>query len=185
MKVEKDYEEFLRLLNRNKVRYCIVGAYALAFYAEPRYTKDMDILIAPSAANARAILKTLHQFGFGELELSEKDFIATRRIIQLGYEPVRIDLLTSIPSCTFARVWKNRKIGYYGDEKTYFISLDDLLRNKKASRRTRDHADAELLSLIKKRKQKRFLHRIPSARAGSRSGKGIRIEDRPKRPRRQ
>ncbi|MBW1608994.1 MAG: hypothetical protein JRJ74_12975, partial [Deltaproteobacteria bacterium] len=85
MKVEKDYEELLELFSKHSVRYCIIGAYALAFYARPRYTKDIDILVENSTENARNVLKALHEFGFGSLPLSEEDFIEPGQIIQLGY----------------------------------------------------------------------------------------------------
>lgn len=149
-KVEKDYEELLRLLNKNKVKYCIVGAFALAFHAIPRYTKDMDIFIEASEKNAKGILKALNEFGFGVLNLSMSDFSAKGRTIQLGYEPVRIDILTLIDGCTFEEAWKNKKTGRYGKEKIYFIGLDDMIRNKKASKRKQDKADLEILSAVKK-----------------------------------
>ncbi|MDD5555809.1 MAG: hypothetical protein PHN82_01030 [bacterium] len=145
MKVEKDYEEFLRLLNRNKVRYCIVGAYAVAFHARPKYTKDIDILIEPEEGNAARLLAALREFGFGSLNISSGDFTKRGRIIQLGHEPVRIDLLTSLPGCGFARIWKNRKRGIYGAERVYFIGLQDLIRSKRAAGRKQDEADIELL----------------------------------------
>lgn len=75
MRIEKDYEELLRLFNKNKVKYCIVGAYAVAFYSKPRYTKDIDIVVQPEEENARRVLKALEEFGFGSLRLKEKDFI--------------------------------------------------------------------------------------------------------------
>ena len=96
MKVEKDYEEFLKLLNKNRVKYCVIGSFALAIHAKPRYTKDIDILIEPEEKNSSAILRTLRQFGFSSIEITEKDFLKSDQIIQLGYEPVRIDLLTRI-----------------------------------------------------------------------------------------
>jgi len=74
MRVEKDYEEFLKLLNRHRIQYCIVGAYAVAFHARPRYTKDIDILIEVSKDNARKMIQALDEFGFGDLELTEKIF---------------------------------------------------------------------------------------------------------------
>lgn len=149
-KVEKDYEELLKLFNKNKVKYCIVGAFALAFHAIPRYTKDMDIFIEASEKNAKGILKALNEFGFGVLNLSMSDFSAKGRTIQLGYEPVRIDILTLIDGCTFEEVWKNKKTGRYGKEKIYFIGLDDMIRNKKVSKRKQDKADLEILSAVKK-----------------------------------
>ena len=67
MKVEKDYEDLLRSLNRNKVRYCIIGAYAVAFYSIPRYTKDLDIVVEPSLENAKRLVSALKSFGFRSL----------------------------------------------------------------------------------------------------------------------
>ena len=119
-RVEKDYEKFLQLLISNNVRYCIVGAYAVAYHVRPRYTKDMDILIESSGDNARKVLDALREFGFEEVDLSEEDFTRRNRVIQLGYEPVRIDLLTSLPGCSFNTIWKNREIGRYGNECVFF-----------------------------------------------------------------
>ena len=86
MKIEKDYEDFLRLPNEHDVRYCIVGSFALAVHARPRYTKDMDILVDPSPANADALLRALSDFGFDRQEIAERDFLDPDAV-QLGYEP--------------------------------------------------------------------------------------------------
>lgn len=146
MKTEKDFEELLGLFNRHKVRYCIIGSYAVAFYAKPRYTKDIDILIEPSAVNGRRIIKALRDFGFDSLALSEGDFQTKKRIIQLGYEPLRIDLLTSVEGRSFQRVWKNRTSGAYGAIKANIIGLGDLMAMKKRSERLQDKMDLEALS---------------------------------------
>ncbi len=150
MKTQKDYEELLELLNKHKVKYCIVGSYAVAFYSRPRYTKDIDILIEPTPENAGKILKALNEFGFGSLKLSEKDFTEKGQIIQLGYEPVRIDIITSMPGLDFDTVWKNRKKGNYGDLKVNFIDLKNLIKSKKVSGRNQDKADLEVLAIVKK-----------------------------------
>ena len=152
--IEKDYEEFLRLLNKHKAKYCIVGAYALAFYATPRYTKDMDIFMEQSRENAKRVIKTLREFGFKSLDLSEEDLMEPQTIIQLGYDPVRIDLVTSIDGCSFSGAWKNRKKGNYGKEKVFFIGLNDLLRNKKASNRKQDQVDVEQLKKYSRKVEK-------------------------------
>ena len=102
MKIEKDYEDILRLFNKHKVKYCIIGAFALAFYARPRYTKDIDILVPADRKNGGKIVKALKEIGFMSLDLQEEDFGEEGKIIQLGYEPVRIDILTSIEGCSFA-----------------------------------------------------------------------------------
>lgn len=150
MKTEKDYEELLRLFNKHKVKYCIVGAFALALYARPRYTKDLDLLVEPSVANGQRITAALKDFGFGSLNITPKDFSKKGRIIQLGYEPVRIDLLTSIEGCNFDEVWNSRRQGSYGEEKVYFIGLEQLIKNKKYSERKQDLADLELLQKVQK-----------------------------------
>ncbi len=157
MGIEKDFEELLKLFNRNKVKYCIVGAYAVDFYAKPRYTKDRDILIEPETENAKRIVKSLNEFGFKSLGLGEKDFNQKGAIIQLGYEPVRVDIMTSIEGCDFKEVWKNRKSGMYGKEKVFFIGKNELIKNKKASRRKQDKVDLDILlsGKITKRKRQR------------------------------
>ena len=145
MKTEKDFEELLKLFNKNKVRYCIIGAYAVGIYGAPRYTKDMDLLVEPNAENAKRIVKALAEFGFKSLGLDEKDFIQKGKIVQLGYEPVRIDLITSIEGCDFQEVWKNKTIGTYGKQKVFFIGFDELIKNKKKSGRKQDSADVAIL----------------------------------------
>jgi len=150
MKVEKDYEEFLGLLNKYNVKYCIIGAFAVAFYAKPRYTKDLDILIEPSKENAGKILCVLDEFGFGDLSVSIEDLISEGNILQLGYEPVRIDLLNKLEGLDFQNVWKNKVTGDYGSEKVYIIGLEDLIKNKKTAGRPSDMMDIELLEKSKK-----------------------------------
>ncbi len=145
MKVEKDYEDFLKLLNKNSVKYCIIGSFALAFHAKPRYTKDMDILVEPTKENADRVIQTLKEFGFESLDLTRDDITTRDQVIQLGYEPVRIDLVSSIAGCTFEEVWKNRVVSRYGKVKAYFISKHDLIRNKKAAGRKQDLADLDML----------------------------------------
>ena len=145
MKTEKDFEELLKLFNKNKVRYCIIGAYAVGLYGAPRYTKDMDLLVEPAFSNAQRIVKALAEFGFKSLGLKEKDFIQKGKTIQLGYEPVRIDLITSIEGCDFQEVWENKTIGAYGKQKAFFIGFDELIKNKKKSGRKQDSADVAIL----------------------------------------
>jgi hypothetical protein len=150
MKVEKDYEEFLSLLNKHNVKYCIIGAFAVAFYAKPRYTKDIDILFEPNNDNAQKILKAIGEFGFGKLDVSIEDLTQEGNILQLGYEPLRIDLMNKLEGFQFQDIWKNRVTGVYGSEKVYIIGLDDLIKNKKMSDRPSDKIDIDLLE--KKRK---------------------------------
>lgn len=145
MPIEKDFEELLRLFNKHKVNYCIVGAFAVAFHAIPRYTKDLDLLVKPDIENGKRVIQALKEFGFGSLKLSPEDFAREGHFIQLGYEPVRVDVITSIDGVKFDRVWKNRKKGNFGQVTAYFIGLRELIKNKKASKRKQDLTDLEIL----------------------------------------
>jgi len=151
---EHDFEELLGLFNKHRVRYCVVGAYAVAFHARPRYTKDMDILVEPSLNNGRRIVAALKKFGFSSLKLVSEDFARSGRFIQLGYEPVRIDLLTSIEGCTFERIWKHRIQGRYGRQRAWFIGRKELVRNKQSSGRPQDQVDIETLRAKRPSKRK-------------------------------
>ena len=153
MKVVPDYEELLKLFDKHKIKYCIIGAFAVAFYAKPRYTKDIDILVEPSYENGKNIIDALKEFGFGSLKLSAQDFTQEKQIIQLGYEPVRIDLITSIEGVGFDEIWKHRKHSNYGKQKVFFIGIDELIKNKKKSKRKQDQADLEILSAAKKHRR--------------------------------
>ncbi len=152
---ERDFEELLGLFSKHRVRYCIVGAYAVAFHAIPRYTKDMDILVEPSITNGARILRALREFGFGLLRLSAEDFGRTGRVIQLGHEPVRVDLVTSVDGCTFEQVWKGKAYGSYGARRRVpFIGFRELIRNKRATGRPLDRIDLEKLLGVLGRKRR-------------------------------
>lgn len=152
MKAEKDFEELLGLFNKHKVRYCIIGAFAFGFYARPRYTKDMDILVEADIKNGEKIVTALYEFGFKGLGLLAKDFSQIGKVVQLGYEPVRVDIITSISGLKFNNIWKNKEIGIYGKEKVFFIGLNELIKSKKISKRKQDKADLDILLSIKKRR---------------------------------
>ena len=148
MRIEKTFKEFIELLNNNNVRYLIIGGFAYSCYAEPRYTKNIDIFIESSRTNAENLLNAIRDFGFEKIDLKNKDFLEPDQVIQLGIEPLRIDILTSIKGVTFKSAWGNRKIYGYGDIKANFISKQDLIKNKRALGRTQDLADIEKLEKI-------------------------------------
>ena len=145
MRVEKDFEDFIELLNNYEVEYLIVGAYALALYAEPRNTGDIDIFINATEANVNNLLKALDKFGFDGFGLTKRDFLTKNNVIQLGVSPVRIDILTSISGVDFEESYKNKFSNEFGNTYAYFISKSDLIKNKKASSRKKDLADLESL----------------------------------------
>ena len=107
--LNQDFKEFIQLLNDNQVKYLVIGGYAVAVHGHPRYTKDIDIWIEISEDNARKIITALTQFGFGSLGLTSDDFQTPNQIIQLGYPPNRIDLITNPNGIDFEPTFRKRK----------------------------------------------------------------------------
>ena len=145
MEVQKDFKELLELFNEHKVNYLIVGGYALAHHGVPRYTGDMDIFVKPDKENALRILRALNDFGFGSVGLKEADFRNSNKVVQLGYPPVRIDIITSISGLAWDDAYKGRVKGKYGDVQVSYIGRDHFILNKRASGRKKDIADLEAL----------------------------------------
>ena len=138
-------KEFIELLNDNRVRYLIVGGYAVALYGYPRYTKDLDVWVECSENNAKSLINALDQFGMGTLGLVKEDFLVQDQVVQLGYPPNRIDLILSISGVDFQACYPKRKEIFIDELKIDFIDLENLKRNKKASGRSQDIADLENL----------------------------------------
>lgn len=141
----KDFSEFIELLNKHQIEYLLVGGYALGIHGHPRYTGDLDIWIKPESANADKVLAALQDFGFAELGLSRQDLIKVGNVIQLGYPPLRIDLITKPDGVEFEDSYKNRLQLEHDGLTLHVISLDDFKRNKAASGRPKDIADLESL----------------------------------------
>lgn len=145
MEVQQDFRDLLALFNKHEVEYIIVGAYALAFHGAPRYTGDLDILVKPEPANAGSIVRALHEFGFGTVGLTEGDFEQAGRVVQLGYAPVRVDIMTSITGLSWEQARSGRVHGPFGDVSVYYVGRDDLIANKRALGRKKDLADLEAI----------------------------------------
>ncbi|MCQ9204946.1 MAG: nucleotidyltransferase family protein [Omnitrophica bacterium] len=146
MEPQKDFKELLKLFNKHKVEYVIVGAYALAFHGCPRYTGDLDILVKPDLSNAKKILKAIKDFGFESVSLNVEDLSSQGKVIQLGVPPIRIDILTSITGVSWKQISSNRLAGKYGNIGVYFIGKDELITNKRSIGRHKDLADLESIS---------------------------------------
>ena len=145
MVLDKDFKEFITLLNANNVKYLIVGGYAVGFHGYPRYTKDLDIWILVSNENANNVLEALKQFGFGSLGLQKEDFLIPDEFIQLGYPPNRIDIVTSCDGVEFETCYSSKKQIEVEGLKIDFIDIENLKKNKKASARPQDLADLDNL----------------------------------------
>jgi len=145
-----DFEEFIAALNARGVRYLVVGAYALAFHAKPRATKDLDVYVEPTAANARRFRAALNDFfGGAPPGYADSDVLDRDSVIQLGFAPVRIDVLSSIAGLeSFPAAWRGRSEGALGTVATHYLGFDDLVRAKTAADRPQDRADLEALRRV-------------------------------------
>lgn len=146
MAIYTDFKELFESLNAKKVEYLVVGAHALAFHGVIRATKDIDVYVHPSRVNAERVMAALDAFGFGETGLKQEDFEKPGQIVQLGYPPVRIDLITSIEGVSWEQAHAGRVQGDYGGEPVCFIGREEFIANKKAAGRLQDLADVDRLS---------------------------------------
>ena len=134
------FSELLQKLYAEGVEFLIVGGYAVARYAEPRFTKDLDIWIRNSLENAAKVYTVLAEFGapLKSDGLSANDFTSDDLTYQIGVAPIRIDVMTRIDGVAFGEAWERREEGMMAGVKAYFISRNDLIQNKEASGRAGD-----------------------------------------------
>ena len=142
----RDFREFIESLNKHNVRYLLIGGYAVALHGHPRYTKDLDIWIWMEDTNAANLLNALKEFGFSSISLVVEDFLKPDQIIQLGFPPNRIDLMTSPKGVEFDTCYASREEIEIEGLKVNLIDLKNLIKNKKATGRHQDLADLENLT---------------------------------------
>lgn len=142
MILAQDFEDFVKLLNLHKVEYMIVGGYALAFHGKPRNTGDLDIWINISEKNAVKMLKVLKEFGLASMGFEKEDFLKPGYITQIGYPPLRIDILNNIDGIEFVDAIKDmQKVELENGFSINYIGLKDFIQNKQASGRSQDLSD--------------------------------------------
>lgn len=147
--LNEDYREMLQGLCAEKVRFLLVGAYALAAHGYPRATVDLDIWVMPSPENAKAVLRALARFGAPISELTVQDLQREGTVFQIGVAPRRIDIITTASGLRFDDAFRSSTLVDIEGIHIHVPSIDDLIRNKKATGRTKDLADAEALEDLK------------------------------------
>ncbi len=145
MDVCRDYEELFKILNGYKIRYLIVGAQAVIFYSEPRYTKDMDVWIPPELNKVESVFAALKEFGAPLQGLSPKDFKDKKIIYQIGVPPIRIDIMMGVPGISPKIAWRRKRRSKYGKTRIYLLDISDLIKAKKKAGRPQDKIDLENL----------------------------------------
>ncbi len=145
MLTSPDFKELLSLFRKHSVRYLIVGGYAVMRYTEPRFTKDLDLLVALDEANAQAVFEALKEFGAPLENLTPADFAAEGHFYQMGRPPLRVDVLMSVPGVVFSEAWENRETLEVAGVEMNFIGKADLMKAKEAAGRPQDLLDLENL----------------------------------------
>ena len=151
--LNEDYRDMLHVLSEEKVKFILVGAYALAAHGYPRATMDIDIWVMPSPENADAVLRALNRFGAPLHNLTKEDLLKDGTIFQIGVAPRRIDIITTASGLQFETTYRNSiPVNIEGIE-VRIPSIDDLILNKRAIGRTKGLADAEALESFKNSEQ--------------------------------
>jgi len=145
IRLPKDFSEFLKLLNSKQIEYLLIGGWAVGYYGYPRATGDMDIWVSSKTENADKLIETFKEFGFDVPDLSIELFTKENQITRIGVPPLRIEVLTTISGVTFDDCFPRRSVVLIEDIKINLISLEDLKKNKAASKRHRDLDDLEKL----------------------------------------
>ncbi len=145
MQIPSDYKELLRDLNRHKVKYLIVGAYAVMYYTEPRYSKDIDIWVEPVIENARKVYTALKEFGAPLQGISEEDFTKKNMVYQMGVAPVRVDIIMGIGDLEFAAAWECKVEASFEDTRVNIIGRGQLIKAKEKAARPSDLLDIKML----------------------------------------
>ncbi len=148
MQLSPDFRELLECFDRHEVRYLVIGGWALAAHGVPRLTKDLDLWVWPDAGNAAAVVRALEEFGFAELGLTSGDFTSPDVVVQLGYPPNRVDLITTPSGVDFEQCWADRLNLTLDGLEVAFIGLEGLKVNKRASGRAQDAVDVQVLEGI-------------------------------------
>jgi hypothetical protein len=143
--LNSDYKDILCGLSEERVEFILVGAYALAAHGYPRSTGDIDLWVKPDQDNAEAVMRALIRFGAPTDTVSSADFQIENMVFQIGVAPRRIDIITSIDGLTFDDAFARSQLTDIDGIPVHVLSIPDLIRNKRATGRTKDLADAEML----------------------------------------
>jgi hypothetical protein len=159
-----DFKELLSVLNAHRVKYLVVGAYAVSVHAQPRASKDLDILVKADAQNAKALFAALAEFGAPLKGLTPSDFAKPGPFFRMGRAPIGVDILTAIPGIEFDGAWPHRLedvVDTFTGLKASFISRDDLIASKLASGRPQDLADVDAVRAATKNRRPKLGKKKP------------------------
>ncbi len=147
-KLNQDFLEFIGFLEEERVEYLVIGGYAVGLHGFPRYTGDIDFFIEISDDNAAKILRVFEKFGFGDIGITQNDFLKEDHVVEIGREPRKIQVLTGIDGVSFKDCAERKVELLLSDVAVKFIGKEDLMKNKAASGRPKDRIDLEELEKL-------------------------------------
>jgi hypothetical protein len=153
MNGNRDFRDLVQCLNDGGAKFLIVGAYAVIYHSEPRYTKDLDIWVEPTPPNAQKVWAALVKFGAPLDDLTVADLSNPDIVFQMGIEPNRIDIIMDVEGLRFAEAWENRVASTYEDQPVFVLSYDDTVHAKKTAGRDEDLLDVKRLEKAKRHKK--------------------------------
>lgn len=140
----------MELLTAHKVRYLVVGGYAVAVHGYPRYTGDLDVFIALDTQTAEAVAEAFCEFGFSRADIDARTFLVPKSIVEVGHEPLKLHVMNAISGVVFEDAYARRQTVRLDDLDVPFIGYEDLIRNKSATGRGKDKVDVEELERRRK-----------------------------------
>jgi hypothetical protein len=153
-RINRDFRELVSVLSSERVRYLVVGGYAVIEHTEPRYTKDLDIWVEPTEENAERVFRALSRFGAPLDHVTPRDFANEALVYQMGVEPVRIDVLMALTGVRFEDAWRDRKRAHWGGRVVNVLSAAHLVANKRKVGRPQDLLDVERLRPLLRKKRR-------------------------------
>lgn len=151
--MNSDFSDLLSSLSEAGAQFLIVGGYAVMEYAEPKYTKDLDIWIRADVDNAQRVYRGLASFGAPVGALRVADLCEPEIFVQIGVAPVRVDILTTVPGLEFHAAWERRVERTLDGVPVGYLCMEDLITSKIAAGRKQDRQDVRALTRVRKRRQ--------------------------------
>jgi len=145
MPLNPDYKDLFRILNEEQVDYLVVGAHAVIYYTEPRFTKDLDVMIRPTRVNAEKAWRALKRFGAPLQGITVDDFTREDLVYQIGIAPNRVDILMGLGGVGFDEAWACRENTAYAEVPIAIIGKRELITAKKSAGRPQDLLDVQKL----------------------------------------
>jgi hypothetical protein len=153
MDLHPDFRDLLSALAASNAEYLIVGGWAVALHGEPRFTKDLDLLVGTDPENLLRVASAFREFGAPPEIVGQLERLAPEEFLFLGAPPARVDVLRTIPGIDFREAYARRSDVDWEGVRVHVVARDDLIASKRAAGRERDLRDVRALERAAKTKK--------------------------------